>query len=162
MASDVVLQAVRQGDLDAVKQLISEGKLTTSTRDPLGATCVHMAARNGNLDILRYLVETAKFPVNLPAENGALATHDAAALGHRGCLEYLLDKGCPVIACDCNGVNLLHLTARFGNLQLLTWLVEQREMDITTRDIKGATALHYAAAEGNLQCLTYLIQNTPQ
>ena len=162
MASDVPLQAMRQGDIEAVKLHISNGKITTATRDPLGGTCVHMAARNGNLELLKYLVEMAKFPVNLPAENGALATHDAAALGHLGCLEYLLAKGCPLNACDCNGVNLLHLTCRFGNNDLLTWLVEDHGMDISIRDIKGATCLHYAAAEGNLQCIMYLIQKAPQ
>ncbi|XP_038079141.1 espin-like [Patiria miniata] len=161
MSVDQTLLAVRTGQLSAVKRAMARGELDRSLRDPYGATCLHLAARSGNLDLVRFLVEEAGHSTIATAQNGALPSHDSAAAGHQSCLDYLLRWGCPDQARDHSGATVLHLSARFGHLNVLRYLVEVRGLSIRDKDKKGVSVLHYASAKGDLSCLMYILTTVP-
>lgn len=93
MTLERILQAARQGDLEALRTLHAEGKLQSELKDPLGASIVHHAARGGKVGCLRYLVDEAQLEGNCRARNGATPAHDAAATGNLVCLQWLLTQG---------------------------------------------------------------------
>ncbi|XP_078065277.1 espin-like protein [Mustelus asterias] len=156
------LLAVKDGDLETLKNLDANGTLNESIEDHLGASPVHHAARSGQLDCLKFLITQAKLPANKRAKNGATPTHDAAATGNLAALQWLNRvAGCDIHDCDDYGATVLHLAARFGRSDTVQWLL-QEGCDPRMETDNGAVPAHYAAAKGDLTCLKLLINHTPR
>lgn len=86
------IQAARAGDLAALRELASSGRLA-SAADAQGAGPVHHAARCGRLECLRFLVSELGLAADARASNGATPAHDAAATGHVRELQWLAEQG---------------------------------------------------------------------
>lgn len=56
---------------------------------------------------------------------------------------------------DSFGATALHFAARYGNLDMIQWLVE-RKCNLRAEARNGATAAHDAAGAGKLTCLQCL------
>ncbi|XP_043918961.1 espin [Protopterus annectens] len=163
MVLERVLQAARQGDLDTLKLLHSEGTLNTGVKDSLGASAVHHAARAGKLFCLQYLVDEAKLSGNSRARNGASPAHDAAATGNLACLQWLLTQGrCNVEEKDNSGATVLHLATRFSHYEVADWLLRFGGSSPTAATDTGALPIHYASAKGDLPSLRLLLGNCPK
>lgn len=94
------IQAARDADLAALKNLASSGQLSAAISDAQGAGPVHHAARCGRLDCLQFLVRDLGLPADSRALNGATAAHDAAATGNIRELKWLVDQGgCSIQVC---------------------------------------------------------------
>ncbi|XP_053546364.1 espin isoform X2 [Bombina bombina] len=162
MTLDRILQAARQGDLEALRTLHAEGQLQSGLKDPMGASPVHHAARGGKLSCLRYLVDEAQLEGNCKARNGATPAHDAAATGHLSCLQWLLTQGgCDFEDKDNSGATILHLAARFGHHEIISWLLRFGTNDASVMTDTGALPVHYAAAKGDLTTLQHLLEYCP-
>ncbi|XP_069096114.1 espin isoform X2 [Pleurodeles waltl] len=162
MALERTLSAARQGDLEGLRTLKTEGLLQADIRDPLGASAAHHAARSGKLSCLRYLVEEAGVAGNSRARNGATPAHDAAATGNLSCLQWLLTQGgCDFEEKDNSGATILHLAARFGHHEIINWLLRFGSSDAMVTTDTGALPIHYAAAKGDLPSLQYLLEDCP-
>ena len=61
---------------------------------------------------------------------------------------------------DSEGSSLLHLSALFSNLSLLSYFANTLNLDLNHRDKNGRTPLHLAAFEGKEQSCTVLIALT--
>ncbi|KAL7849301.1 hypothetical protein SRHO_G00209240 [Serrasalmus rhombeus] len=157
-----VIQAVREGDMEALRVLHQSGYLSSAITDPQEATPVHHAARCGRLDCLRFLVIEAGLRGHSRARNGATAAHDAAATGHTQELQWLLGHGeCRIEDQDGEGATALHLAARFGHAEAVRWLLSAGSSTETETDC-GALPVHYAAASGHLTCLKLLTSHSPR
>ena len=55
--------------------------------------------------------------------------------------------------------NLLHLSSWYGKLDIVKFCVEEKGLDVDSRDGYGDTALHLAAHEGQLQVLQHLLSS---
>ena len=51
----------------------------------------------------------------------------------------------------------LHLASNFGHLDIVRYLVEERNCDVVCRNKHGNTPLHYATLGGRLDVVQYLI-----
>eukprot|EP00117_Sycon_ciliatum_P034988 scpid52970/ scgid2256/ Espin; Ectoplasmic specialization protein len=82
----------------------------------------------------------------------------AAAEGHVKCLSraFAADRQ-RSLACDSKGATALHLAARGGRLECVTWLLAKSGIPVTVKAKNGETPLHLAAAAGHIGCLQYLI-----
>ncbi|XP_056397776.1 espin [Hyla sarda] len=162
MTLERILQAARQGDLEALRTLHAEGKLQPDLKDPMGASIVHHAARGGKVGCLRYLVDEVQLEGNCRARNGATPAHDAAATGNLVCLQWLLTQGgCDFEDKDNSGATILHLAARFGHHEIIGWLLRFGTNDAMVTTDTGALPVHYAAAKGDLPTLQHLIEYCP-
>ncbi|MED6238502.1 hypothetical protein ATANTOWER_023290 [Ataeniobius toweri] len=156
------IQAVRDADLAALRNIASFGQLSPAISDAQGAGPVHHAARCGRLDCLQFLVIDLGLPAHSRALNGATAAHDAAATGNIRELQWLVDHGgCNIEDKDAAGATALHLAARFGCVEVTRWLVSVGGVaNVATN--WGAVPAHYAAANGSLTCLRLLLQEAPR
>ncbi|XP_024863596.1 espin-like protein [Kryptolebias marmoratus] len=155
------IQAAREGDLAALRDLVSSGFLPTSVSDAQGAGLVHHAARCGQLDCLQFLVRDLGLPADSQALNGASPAHDAAATGNNRELQWLMDQGgCNTEHKDAAGATALHLAARFDHVEVVQCLLSAGGVAEVETNC-GAVPAHYAAANGGLTCLKLLIQEAP-
>jgi ankyrin repeat protein len=67
-------------------------------------------------------------------------------------------EGVDVTARGQNGHTALSYAAMFGHLEIVKWLVEEKEMQATIKNDAGRTALHDVACCGQVKVLKYLIQ----
>ncbi|XP_069774604.1 espin isoform X2 [Narcine bancroftii] len=162
MVLDPSLVAAKNGDLQTLRELQSQGLDLQKVTDHLGASPVHHAARSGRLDALRYLVEEAKVAGNKRARNGATPAHDAAATGNLVCLQWLLSSGgCQLQDKDSSGATVLHLSSWFGHHGITEWLLKDGVSDPRAATDTGALPVHYAAAKGDLPSLQLLLGHCP-
>ncbi|XP_072246214.1 espin-like protein [Leuresthes tenuis] len=155
------IQAAREGDLAALRDLASSGHLSPAISDAQGAGPVHHAARCGRLDCLQFLVNDLGMAADPRALNRATPAHDAAATGNIRELQWLVDQGgCNIEDRDAAGATALHLAARFGRMEVIQWLLSVG--GVASVETKcGAVPAHYAAANGDLTSLKQLIQKAP-
>ncbi|BFZ09831.1 hypothetical protein BsWGS_12870 [Bradybaena similaris] len=60
---------------------------------------------------------------------------------------------------DIFGRTALHVAASYGKTEILKWLLEERLIDLTLKDLEsGYTALHRAVLYGQLTCARLLVQ----
>ena len=52
--------------------------------------------------------------------------------------------------------------ARFGHLNVITWLVDFKKCSALDRAQNGVTPVHLAAAKGSINCLKWLSQTHPR
>ncbi|CAN9500803.1 unnamed protein product [Ophioblennius macclurei] len=156
------IQAAREGDLAALRDLASSGCLSADIRDAQGAGLVHHATRCGRLDCLKFLVEELGLPPDPRASNGATPAHDAAATGNTRELRWLVEEGdCNMEDRDTAGATALHLAARFARAEVIAWLLSAGGGAGVETNC-GAVPAHYAAANGDLHCLKLLMQGAPR
>lgn len=78
---------------------------------------------------------------------------------HSKAFFYLLDKGASLELKGWNHENLLHIIAGAKNkLDIIDFLVEQKQFDIHQPDNQGNTPLHYAAEHGSISHIQYLLE----
>jgi ankyrin repeat protein len=156
------LAAAKQGHLAALNCL-KDRRANMDARDENGADVLHLAALSGNVEVLSWLLDSCDFKARYnrhhpyhPPNTIFLA---AATKGDRASLRYLTythkmggqDR-------DENGNNALHLVALSGNVETLTWLLDDcgfRE-HIEARGQFQRTAFLDAATKGHLAALQLL------
>jgi CheY-like chemotaxis protein len=91
----LLLDAIRDNDVDVVRCLLNETPSLVAWSDPLsGNYALHFAARVGNLNILQLLIESFGADVNNCSQKGCNALHVAAWRGFVECVKVLLSHGC--------------------------------------------------------------------
>jgi ankyrin repeat protein len=145
-----LLEAIQQGDLALVQQLIMQQSnneaVGAAARMPItasGATALHIAAQQGDLAIVEWLVQHGGADVAaVTTENGSTALHLAAAAGQLAVIKWLVQHGgADVAAVDVDGFTALHSAAWPGHLAVIKWLVQHGGADVSYLDANGLTAL---------------------
>lgn len=91
-AAKEIRMAIRQGDLDQVRNIIEFDHDALNIITPFG-TWLHVAASMGRLDILKYFINCGLDPNIEAGTFNAGAINIAAAEGHIEIVEYLLSCG---------------------------------------------------------------------
>ena len=145
-ASDMIY-AARQGDVDAVRQLLSGG-VAVGVRDASGWTALRWAASEGKEEALAVLLEHGASEEELESSpsleegGGGSSLHWAAYKGHVRLVWRLLTckpkLSAKSLDAECN--TPLHLAAASGHLLILKTLLSQG-VDVSLKNSYGNTAL---------------------
>jgi len=184
MTAEGLFQAVKQGDLDAVKAVLDRDPDLLQARDPEGLSAVLLAAYYGRREILGDLLRRGpRLTVFEAAAAGVLervrrALDDDASLatafapdgytalglasffGHLEIVNLLLGRGANVNAPSRNEMAVvpLHSAAAAQHLAVAEVLIENGA-DVNVPSAGGSTALHRAAQNGQLPLVRLLLEH---
>ncbi len=138
-----LIEAVKAGDIDAVRGLLAAGA-DVNSRDGEGSTLLMLAAHAGNLAMVSALLE-AGAEVNASDERGWTALMKAAYnadldRGFADVVQALIDAGANVEMPIGYGIRPLMLAAGYGETAVVETLLKAGA-DVTARNEGGLTAL---------------------
>jgi ankyrin repeat protein len=179
--SAAFLDAIKAGDFERVKALVSAEPQLVASRSAAGESAILTAVYRGHKDIVNLLVargaEMTIFeaaaageierverliegdaPVNGWSADGWTPLHLAAFFGHARGVDLLLAHGADVAALSKNstGNTALH-AALAGNHKFVAGLLIGAGSDVNAPDAAGWRPLHLAASNGNLDAMKALI-----
>ena len=132
--------AVKRGNINRVKELLSEDPGLLNSKDQKGFTPLHTAVTAGKPDILMYLIEKGA-DLNLKNKNGLSPLFTALDRGKNNIAVVLIEHGADVNIKGYGGSTLLHMAARGGSKELARMLID-KGININETDRSGNTALH--------------------
>eukprot|EP01041_Mallomonas_annulata_P009320 gene9320-19348_t len=142
----------------AFKNVLQGGaKKKPIPENPLILSCL-----NGNLDDVINIIDkkdlielqTALNFISLDGRSGLIC---AIEVGHNAIAKYLIQKGAATHIQKKNGDTALILASGFGNLDVVTYLVEGSWVNLDVRGNRGDTALIRASANGHLKIVSLLL-----
>lgn len=177
-----LFEAIRSGDLTAVKSLVSSDLSLASAKNDVGVsvvlTAVYMgraeirdflvasgsvlelpeAAAVGNLARVRELIENSDAHANSFSRDGFPVVALAAFLGHLEVVEYLAAHGADINVAATNGSGYNSLTGAVtsGHIGVVQWLLEHGA-NVNYRYSAGYSPLLAAAANGRLDIAKLLL-----
>jgi ankyrin repeat protein len=175
-----ILDAARNGDLDAVRRAIDADPGAVSHRDPSGESPIMAALYRGHMRVLELLIDAgapldlfaaaatgrvaaleaavASEPVGNVSYDGWTALHLASFFGRTEAVRALLDAGAPVSALSTNSLRNTPLhAATAGGHTAAALLLIGHGADVHAADAGGHTPLHIAAENGMAEAVRALI-----
>jgi len=137
--------AVKSGDVVAVKALLDKTPSLVNAKDESGQTPLHVAAQGQTPALVPLLVERGA-DVNAADNRGITPLHLIAAGGNLAGITLLLDKGADVNAKAADGATPLH-GAVMGRQAEAVRLLAGRKANLESVDNYGRTPLVVAARE---------------
>jgi uncharacterized protein len=131
------LDAIKAGDFDRVKAMVSTEPQLVASRGANGETALLTAVYRGHKDIANLLV----------ARGAEMTIFEAAAAGEVERVERLIDSAADVNGFSADGWTPLHLAAFFGHARVVELLLaHDADVAALSRNSNGNTALHAALA----------------
>ena len=150
-----VFEALRKGDIQAVKALVENSPEVLESRDRDGLTLLHYAAFGGDAGLINYLVDKgAKLE---PANSQETPLHLAAQNDRSEAVAALIKKGAPLETRDDYSRTALILCARERGQSASARILLNAGADINAADKYGDTALSLAAWRGKLEVVDLLL-----
>lgn len=150
-------EAVKQGDIDKVKQILERKDGGINARKN-GETPLHTAVLEGRIAIAELLIAEGA-DVNTWDEYGQTPLHTAARVGHTAIAELLIAKGADVnLKREVDGVTPLHVAAEFSHEAIAELMIAKGADVNLKREVDGMTPLHIAAESGLESIVSLLIR----
>lgn len=152
-----LLDAVRRGEITAVRQFIRHGAEPT-WRDEEGGTALHISVFYNRMDVTNLLLSEG-WPVDDRDHKRRTPLHLAAGAGRLEMMEVLLRWKARVDLPDENGHTALHLAALGGHLECARLLLAASALQVASEDEEGRSPLHLAARHGNSGLVELLLKS---
>lgn len=147
LAAQSVFDAVRQGDVSAVRELLAGDAALAVATDDDGRTPLQLAAAHGHVELCAVLLE-AGADVNAADEDGETPLHSAIRRNQLAAAGLLLQRGADTEARNAYGRTPLLLVAReTGNLEMARVLIDAGA-NVNARDRFDASPLDLSAWRG--------------
>jgi ankyrin repeat protein len=170
----MIFDAIRQGDTERVKTLLSEDPSLASTRTPQGASPVLWAVYTRHAELAPLLlgdrqpdffeacalgIAAETNDVNAFAPDGFTGIGLACFFGHLEIARRLLDRGADPNLASNNDLHVapLHSAVTTGSAPMVRLLLE-RGANPNVQEGSGYTPLHTAAGHGNPEIIEMLVQ----
>jgi ankyrin repeat protein len=152
-----IFEALRKGDVQAVKALVEKAPQAVAARDGDGMTPLHYAARGGNADLIEYLIAKG---AKTELQNAQLKTplHLAAVSDRKEAVAALLKRGAALEAKDDYLRTALILCARERGQAATGRLLIETGANVNAVDKFGDTALDLAAWRGKREFVDLLLE----
>ncbi len=138
-------EAVKAGNLAAVKAVLEKDPGQINAKDETGRTPLHWAARGTNNEVLTYLVDQGA-SLDVLDNNGTAPLHSLASRGNAEGIRALLAKGADIEIQSPDKNTPLHFASLGRQVEAVRLLVELKA-DIENPNEKGRTPLVLAARE---------------
>lgn len=143
--------ASERGHIDFVNWMVGKHGASINFKDtPVGMTAMMNAAKIGHLPIVQALYSQDHESAFQVDNHGRSVFHYAASSGQSGLVDWLIkkvftsnDKLDLIYQQDNNGVNALHLAAKYGNQNVCQLLLAFPKL-MYTSDKYGQSALHHS------------------
>lgn len=150
------------GHESVFKWLLGRGaKIGHKSHD--GRNLLHRAAFHGQSRLLTVLINNRSFPyfIDDVCENGFTPFFDACTSGHLKTAELLLLKGAELMIMLPNGYNILHILCRQGRHVILSWLLGNYSVSLSSyldsgTSKNGTTPLMCGCISGSVEVLNTL------
>ncbi len=155
-----LFEAVRDGNLGRVKDLVINQDANVNDTDKDGWTSLHYAAWKGHLEITEFLVSNSSANINAidTTTDGKKPIHVAALNGHKYVTEFFLDNQVSINDTDRNGWTPLHYAAFSGQLEVAKFLINEAAANINIQDIiDGKKPIHVAALNGHKDVVEFFL-----
>ena len=150
-------QAVQEGNLSLVKEIIENQPKSIFLEGPDGLTPLHHAARLGHIEIIDILVSKGA-DVNILSSNRETPLHSAALTGKRDAAAWLIEKGASVDVGNKAGYTPLILAVMRGHGDFAGLLLENGA-DPNLKNIYSHTPMVMAASMGRIDLMELLCEN---
>ncbi len=151
-----IFSAAAEGNLEKIKQLISEKQELVKTSNESKKTALHIAAEKGHLEIVEYLLEKGA-DINAKNKFELTPLFSAAENGNLELAEMLIKQKADVNAFSQFFGTALHRAVYMGHPEVAKYLLEQGAK-VTAQNSTG-TVLHTAALLGRPNLARLLIEN---
>jgi ankyrin repeat protein len=153
-----LVDAVRQGDLDAVRSLLAE-RVDVNAPQPDGSTALAWAAHRNDLDTAEMLLGAGANP-NTANDYGVTPLSLACTNGNAPMVGKLLAAGADPNKAQLTGETPLMTCARAGNLEAVQAILSRDGVNVDARESRrGQTALMWAVAAKNAPVAKALIDH---
>jgi ankyrin repeat protein len=149
--------AVRNNNLDQVKQLLESGLEALNERGPDGAPPLCIAANEGRIEILTYLLDTGA-DITVGDNENTTPFHHAAIGGQIEAAKLLLSRGANLEEKDDHGNTALMWACSFRQSEMVRFLIE-KGADTNAESNRGWRPLLHAAIGGEAEILELLLKN---
>jgi ankyrin repeat protein len=151
------LAAVVGGNLQVVKYLVEEAGADERHTGPNRMTPLMHAAEKGHTAIVKYLLGRPGADLETRTEGGRETALDIACrMGHLDVVKLLVAAGARVDPQSRDQAAALVSAIINGNLQVVTYLVEEAGADVQRTNSSGKTALQMAVESGHVDIVEYL------
>ncbi|XP_006165484.1 ankyrin repeat and SOCS box protein 2 [Tupaia chinensis] len=154
-AVDPVLKAIKEGDEEALKAMIKEGK-NLAEPNKEGWLPLHEAAYYGQLGCLRVLQQAYPAAVDQRTLQEETALYLATCREHLDCLRSLLQAGAEPDISNKSRETPLYKACERKNVEAVRILV-QHSADTNHRCNRGWTALHESVSRNDLEVMEVLV-----
>jgi len=148
--------AVENGDLEQVRNLLTQDPELLNLQNDLGLTPFNQAALSGKLEIMKMLVDMGA-DMNLGDNENSQPIHNAAVGGQIPVLEFLLVQGVDIDARDDFGMTPFLFSCSYSQLETARFLLDNGA-DIKAININEWPAVLYAVIGGNVDLTRMLIE----
>uniref|UniRef100_A0A1X7TR60 Uncharacterized protein n=1 Tax=Amphimedon queenslandica TaxID=400682 RepID=A0A1X7TR60_AMPQE len=149
-------------NLSLVKELITTYQLDPHQADSKGKLPIHYAAESGDILLLELYVKDYKCSLSLTDNEGWNVIHYSSLKGHTHFVKHITSQYPQYISLihstDNDGRIPLHLACNSGNIQSVTFLINDMECDVTAKETSDETCVTFACFSGNLDLVQLLIQ----
>eukprot|EP00760_Papus_ankaliazontas_P027307 PhM_4_TR3270/c0_g1_i1/m.106516 len=145
MASDLLIHATNQGDVEQCQALILEGGANLNYRTVLGETCVHVAVMRSLYGVLEVLLKYGADPnvTQHPKFGGKSPLHVAVEARDIRSAQILLSWSADANLLNVDGAVPLHEAARLGDAAMVRLLLSHGSK-AEVKDCYGKTPYYYA------------------
>ncbi|MEN6455210.1 MAG: ankyrin repeat domain-containing protein [Prolixibacteraceae bacterium] len=161
MNENELFKAAIKGDVKLIKQLLEVG-IKVESRNQEGKTSLHLAAENGHLEAVKELLKQgAQIECPVIVSGTAINITPASLAASRGQLEilkYLAEVGAALYEPDgyMGYFSVMYGAAASGNLEMVKFLHEEKQIPINDRDSLGFSPLDMATEKGHKHIINYL------
>ena len=159
-AADPLLEAVRRGDVAAVRTLLRDGADPNVAQGD-GMSALHIAAEEGNAEIARLLLDRGAKVEARTRLGGYTPLHLASGNAHASVVDVLLGAGADVAATTVTGgATPLHLAAKALDGEAAVRLLLEKGAPVNARESSaGQTPLMFAASYGRTPSVQELLKH---
>jgi ankyrin repeat protein len=148
-------KAALSGNLDYIKNIISENPGRINEKDKDGNSFLHLAVRAGNADIVKFLVSKGA-DANIKDNYGQTPLQLAAYSDNAEIVIQLVSNGAEINIKNSIGKTPLHEAVYHDQFQIVKYLISQGA-EINTKDMRSKSPLHDAASDNKIEISKYLI-----
>ncbi|XP_067668045.1 ankyrin repeat domain-containing protein 50-like [Haliotis asinina] len=108
--------------------------------DDDGDNVLHSACLSGHVDIVSRILKLQKVDINRRGQCGRTPLMMAARMGDREIFDLLVKEGADATLVDGDSNTILHLASEGGNVNIVKYALEVKNMDINARNKRNETA----------------------